>query len=401
MNAPISIDKARDWALRTPHAVFYGVLASNLRDIMDTSIQTAATDGKVIKWNPDFIARLSDEEVRGVLLHETMHCALSHFWRLPITRKGNVAGDYAINSILTKIPGLKLPAGCLLDAKFDGMAEEEILAALAQKKQEEEKEGEGDKQDSPAEGQDKPAKGDKGDGEGQDSQGQDEGGCGAFEAPAPDAPDAKQTLAEKWEGAILQADYVAKSSGAGDAPAEMQRIIDAVRVISPAWKQEMAEFIKSAVSSRNDWSRSTRRMATARVIYPRKRVDGMETVVFVRDTSGSIDGQILNEFNALVESALADTECSAVIIDADASVNAEYRLARGETVPQTAKGGGGTDFRPAFNRIAEMVEAGEQVAGVVYLTDLEGPQPDSVEVPTLWLCTTENKARTGRTVRVK
>mgnify|MGYP003652337050 CR=1 FL=1 len=369
MNLPISLYRARDWALRTPSTVFYGVLSSNLIDIMDDTIETACTDGKSIKWNPTWLASLTEEEVRFVLLHETLHCANQHFWRLPLNKRGNIAGDYVINAILSKIAGLKMPKGGLLDAQYSNMAEEQVLALLP-KDEDEEQEG-------------------------------DEGGCGGFGEPAPDAPEASQTLSQQWTGAILQADFAQRSAGAGSAPSDMQRMIDAIKVSAPDWKQEMADFVRSAISQRNDWSRSSRRMASAPCIYPRKRADQIGQIVFVRDTSGSVDGAVLNAFNALIESAMADTSCPAIVIDADYDVRAEYRLEAGDAVPATAKGGGGTAFQPAFNRIAGIIEAGDAVAGVVYLTDLEGPQAGACDLPVLWLCTTDNVADFGRTVRVR
>ena len=370
MNLPISLYRARDWALRTPSTVFYGVLSSNLVDLLDDSIETACTDGKCIKWNPAWLASLTEEEVRFVLLHETLHCANQHFWRLPLNRRGNIAGDYVINAILSTIAGLKMPKGGLLDAKYSNMAEEEVLALLPQEEEQEEQEG-------------------------------DAGGCGGFGEPAPDAPEASQTLSQQWTGAILQADFAQRSAGAGSAPSDMQRMIDAIKVSAPDWKQELADFVRSAVSQRNDWSRSSRRMASAPCIYPRKRADQIGQIVFVRDTSGSVDGAILNAFNALIESAMADTNCSAILLDADASVRAEYRLSAGDAVPATAKGGGGTSFAPAFERVAGLMEAGEAIAGIVYLTDLEGEQVASSDVPVLWLCTNENVAPCGRTVRAR
>ena len=142
-------------------------------------------------------------------------------------------------------------------------------------------------------------------------------------------------------------------------------------------------------------------MAGAPVIYPRRKKDRPGLVVFVRDTSGSIDRKILSEFNAHIETAMAETGCSALVIDADAVVCGEHRLEAGDTVPQTAQGGGGTDFRPAFARVAALAEEGEQIAGLVYLTDLEGTEPDSADFPVLWLCTGSATARTGRTVKIK
>ena len=127
---PIAIDRARWWALTNPATVFYGSLAAHLTDVIDTSVETAATDGKRILWNPEWLAKLTDEEVRFVLLHEALHCAHAHFDRLPVSEEGNIAGDYAINLLLQGIAGIRMPAGGLLDQKYKGMAEEEILAAV-------------------------------------------------------------------------------------------------------------------------------------------------------------------------------------------------------------------------------------------------------------------------------
>lgn len=398
---PIAIDKARYWALTTPHAAFYGSLASNLIDVMDPSVQTASTDGKVIRWSPEFVAKLTPEEVRFVLLHETLHCAHAHFDRLPITPEGNEAGDYAINAILAQVAGVTMPKGGLLDAKYDNMAEEEILAAIRRKPKQQPKQqpqpqqGGGNGQPDPN-GQPQP-----------DPNGQpDPGQCGGFGPPAPTAPPAPgkaapQTMAEKWKQAVVQADMASRSLGKGNAPAEMQRIIDAAKAAAKLnWKDECADFLKSSIATRNDWTRSARRFAGAPVIYPRRKVDSTGLVVFVRDTSGSIDDKLTAQFTALIAQCCGDLNCEALVMDCDTVIHAEYRLAPGEEAPLHAKGGGGTSFLEPFARVAELVEAGETVAGLVYLTDLCGDEPESVDVATLWLSTTDSVARTGHTVHV-
>src|SRR5580765_4214360 len=103
----LRFDKARWWALRDQP--FYGQLAMGLHDVIDPSVKTAATDGKSIRWNPDFVAKLTDEELRFVLLHETLHCAHQHLWRLPPDQNGNIAGDYCINRSLGSVPGISMP----------------------------------------------------------------------------------------------------------------------------------------------------------------------------------------------------------------------------------------------------------------------------------------------------
>lgn len=389
--ARLTIDKARWWALT--HQPFYGSLASNLADVIDPSIPTAATDGKKILWNPTKVGEWTEEEVRFVVLHETLHCAHDHFSRLPLNDQGNQAGDYAINAILRNIPGIKMPEGGLLDSRFDNLAEEEILAAL--RKEPEEPEGEEPGDQPGEEPGDQPGKGKR--------KGEDPGGCGGFIEPAPDKPNGP-TLKEDWERNILQAEFVRNSTGQGDCPADMRRILDRITAVSEVdWKQETCDFVKTVVSARSDWSRSTRRMATAPVIYPRRRTDSLGTIVFVRDSSGSVSDKTMAEFTGLIAGAAADTGCEALVLDADAAVQAEYRLSQGELPPLEPVGGGGTDFRPAFARVQELIEEGEKIAGLVYLTDLYGTEPDAgtVDIPTLWLCINEQVGGFGRTVRIK
>jgi predicted metal-dependent peptidase len=215
------------------------------------------------------------------------------------------------------------------------------------------------------------------------------------------AAQASQDLRDSWEGAVIQAAQAAQAMGQGDVPGDLQRILDKVRHQSIDWRREMSDFVKDAMSTRNDWSRSSRRHAWQPVIYPRKRADEVGLVVFARDTSGSVSDKQLSAYSALITECLAETGCSGLVIDADAAIKDEIELAPGDVCPLKAKGGGGTDFRPVFNRVDELVAMGEHVAGVVYITDLCGRAPDSSEIPTLWLATTKMTGPFGRTVHVE
>jgi predicted metal-dependent peptidase len=383
---PIAIDRARWWTLSNPATVFYGSLATHLVDVLDESIPTAATDGKRILWNPDFVAKLTDEEVRFILLHEALHCAHAHFDRLPLTSEGNEAGDYAINLILQKIAGITMPKSGLLDQRYKDMAEEEILADLAKRPKQK------GRNPNP-------------DPNGAGNQPSDTGGCGVFIQPDRSPNAGGKSLREKWEEAIIQGEIAAKAlgQGQGSIPADMQRILDRVRTVDVNWQREMADFARTVISDRADWSRSTRRMATAPVIYPRRMRDRVGTIVVVRDTSGSIDRDLCNEFSGQVTNLCADLRCSAIVLDCDTRIHAEYRLDAGDECPLEARGGGGTDFVPAFDRVRELIDDGENIAGMIYLTDLDGSFPDEpADYPVLWAAyNTSGVAPFGRTIHVK
>jgi predicted metal-dependent peptidase len=399
-SAALRIDRARWWALS--NQPFYGSLAMSLPDVMDSSIDTAATDGRTIRWNPKFVDGLTDSELRFVLLHETLHCAHQHMWRLPADERGNAAADHEINLTLNTLAGVDMPTDGLADPQYAGMACEDILRAMP----EPEPDPDGDQ-----------GSGDSGDSGDQAAAGDSPGNgkpdpCGSFTAPAADdgsgspadpqqAAQAQQQLREDWETRVIQAAQAQQALGVGDLPGDMARMLDKIRHQAVDWRREMADFVKDAASTRNDWSRAARRHAWQSVIYPRKRADDVGTVIFARDTSGSVDDRTVAEYSALITDCMAETGCSGLVLDVDTSIRAEYVLDGFTECPLTAKGGGGTDFRPVFNRADEMVAAGEHIAGIVYLTDLYGPAPDSSEIPTLWLATSDKHGKFGRTVRIE
>jgi predicted metal-dependent peptidase len=363
----LKLDKARWHALTD--LPFYGQVAMGLKDVIDDQTPTACTDGRVIRWGREFLSKLTDEEARFVLLHEALHCAHHHLWRLPHDERGNIAADYKINQVLASVPGLSMPKGGLVCPKeWEGLAEEEIYSRLPP--------------DPP-----KP-KGGKG-----------PSACGDFTAPAePDKGGGKEegeggqgaSLRDEWERRVIQAAQNA-AAGRGTVPADMQRVLDRVREQPIDWRREMADFVRDVVSARNDWSRAARRHAWQSVLYPRKRADDLGLCIFARDTSGSISGELCAEFSAHITTALADAGCRGLVIDCDAAIQQEIWLAPGEECPLEAKGGGGTSFSSVFERAKELAEIGERVAGVVYLTDLEGSHWEELpECPVLWITTNKN-----------
>jgi predicted metal-dependent peptidase len=317
---------------------------------------------------------------------------------LPTDQRGNIAGDHEINLLLKGLAGVSMPDGGLADPQYRGMACEDILGALPEEQPQDQPQGDQGDQGDDGSGQSKP-----GDGASDP--------CGTFTAPAdPDgtgdpqaAAQASQDLRDAWETRVMQAAQAAQALGVGEIPGDMQRILDKVRHQAIDWRREMADFVRDAMSTRNDWSRSSRRHAWQPVIYPRRRVDEIGTVIFARDTSGSVDNRTAAEYSALITDCVSELGCAGVVIDCDMSIKAEYHINGFESCPLTAKGGGGTDFRPVFNRADEMVAAGEHVAGVVYLTDMQcgGRVPDSSDIPTLWLSTSDMVGSFGRTVRIE
>jgi predicted metal-dependent peptidase len=118
------------------------------------------------------------------------------------------------------------------------------------------------------------------------------------------------------------------------------------------------------------------------------------------DTSGSIGQTVLDSFAAEVSAILGEYDTTIRLLCVDSRVQAEATFTRPDLpLRLEPRGGGGTDFRPAFDRLAE---GGEAPAALIYLTDLCGRFPEQEpEYPTLWVCTTDREAPFGETVALR
>ena len=80
---------------------FFGVLLMNLRMALDKSTSTSYTDGIRLSFNPDFLKSLSDTELELVMMHEVLHAALGHPFRVQADYEldlYDLACDIVVNS---------------------------------------------------------------------------------------------------------------------------------------------------------------------------------------------------------------------------------------------------------------------------------------------------------------
>lgn len=361
----LKIDKARVWMMQ--HQPFYSQLAMNLFHEFG-EVKTVRTDGKSVYWNKEYLAGLNDKQVRYAVIRESLHCGHQHLWRLPQDADGNTAGYYAIEKIMRGITDIEAPEGTPhCPVEFENLAEEEIFAKIRGKEKKNEN------GDSP---------------------------WGGFDSPAGDKQEEQKELSENWKQQVVQAHFAAQMSK-GDTPQDMLMYLERMRHQPIDWRSETVEFVRTAISQRNDWTRSPRRHAWQPVLYPRRKHE-IASVIFAIDTSGSIDQELLNNFVSLAESACAELKCRAIRIDCDTHIHREEIVEPGGMWSLDAIGGGGTSFVPIFERATELIESGENVAGIVYLTDMYGEFPEEFgDTPTLWLCTSNEVAPFGRTVKIE
>ena len=86
---------------------FYGSILMNLRVAL-ADCGTAATDMRRLIFDPQFVLRLSSEELQFVMMHEVMHNVLRHCIRGAdkISEIYNVAADIVVNSNIMKSMGV-------------------------------------------------------------------------------------------------------------------------------------------------------------------------------------------------------------------------------------------------------------------------------------------------------
>lgn len=101
-------DQYRAMAALNHLAPMFGGFISKLRFIPTFRVQTQATDGFNVFYNPQFTASLDFTGKVFVMAHELMHCLLNHLRRAKAAghtnpQKSNIAADYEVNDTLVDI----------------------------------------------------------------------------------------------------------------------------------------------------------------------------------------------------------------------------------------------------------------------------------------------------------
>jgi len=404
------VERAKQARARlTVNQIFFGTAAIDLRFELSNEFKVAATDGRKIYFNPSVLNAMPIEQVEGLLCHEVLHVLMLH----PIRMKGmdhdlaNQAGDYVINGMIRRA-GMKLPEGGLYDEKLSAadMSIEKVYHIL--KKQEQE-------QKNPS-GRGTPQKGGKSENaqktpgnepQSNEEQKDDEGAGGEGENEATDKAEGENP--EPWEtGEFIEpkneegrslseaeisqleadtkitmtnAEQAAKQ--AGKMPLGMDRTIQDVLVKKRDIEDILRDFVQKSLFGDYTYERPNRRHLYHDIYMPTIRGRELPKVLMIMDTSGSINQNQVDYFNAKLNSILQEyrTIIHVVYVDTRAHDGGEF-YPEDLPVKLTAKGGGGTDYRPGFI-FSEDHEIDPAIC--IYLTDgYCDTFPDEPEFPVLW-----------------
>lgn len=353
-----------------------------LAAMFTTSVPIAATDGSNLILNPDTFFNFSLDERVFIVAHEILHAILNHcIMTMPLKRAGvvkyvdgtslpydhqtmNRAMDYVINDTLIADKIGKFPDCGLHDPKIATRADN-FIDAYKKVYEDDQKNGKGQ---GPGQGQPGgfDVTLDPGTGQGQD--------------PAQAAQGRSQT---EWDTAVAAAISSAKMQG--KLPANLERLLGEIVEPTVSWQDHIRAFFARRVGSGGyDWRKPDRRLILRDIYSPARAGNGCGTIVVAVDTSGSIGQKELDVFFGEMRGILDDVRPQQIhILWIDAKLHKVDTVDDAQDINALKPhGGGGTDFRPAFDWIDDQPS---QPDALVYFTDGMGRFPDSAPAyPVIW-----------------
>jgi predicted metal-dependent peptidase len=374
----------------------------------DSWCKTIATDAKNFYYNPEYVAELSPQQTKFVLIHEALHCALTHF-----ARKGNrqkhrwdLACDFAINPLLMD-EGFIPPTNTLMFFEYKGMIAEEIYPLIDDKLDTEpldqhlyddKGEGEGgdgksamnekDLQKSPQESSKEPSK--------NDNQGKSNSDLAS--KPPPLGMDEVESLAAQWQKNLASSAQLANQSGKLDG--KWSKLVGLFLEPRVSWRNLLAQYLSNLAKDDFSYARGSRR-STGNAILPSLH-SSQVTIAIALDTSGSISDEEINEFSSEINTLKSMVRAKVYLFAADNKCHPKapwiYDSWEELNLPKQLGGGGGTDFNPVFDKLETL---DTNIDLLVYFTDAKGIFPKSQpNYPVIWLVKGSEQVKWGQRIQL-
>jgi len=328
---------------------YFGTLASKLELIVNDNIESFISNGTKLEYREDYLKGLEIEELEFIFANGAMHASLAHAKRQN-TRSGwlwQMATDIAINDMLVE-NGMKLPYGAQYRKRFAGMYAEEIYAQLKSDilRDDEELEYE-------AEDEDDVEKKDKSESENQEEILQE------------------QLLAEEAIS-LLESEFKK-----GEAPLSIERFFKLEYEGKIDWRDELKIALDKYFRDDYTLLPPSKKLLYSGIYLP-SSVSQTFRLVIVVDSSGSVDEVLLNTFLSEINFLMALVSNYKIdLLVCDDKVHSHNTFYSGESLSLELKGGGGTDFRVAFEFVKEHFD---DVKLLLYFSDLEGAFPEEAPV---------------------
>lgn len=332
---------------------FFGNMATRLIvKHCDDWCPTAATDGRHLYYNTQFFNALSNKEIEFVIAHEILHCVFDHIVRredrIPILH--NIACDYIVNNTLVRdrIGEMVKLVQCYQDFKYDGWASEAVYDDLFKKAEEKGQEylkQLGDLLDEHVDWEEAP--------DNENNKKSANGKGGENQRPTYTKEELKKIRDEIKENMISSA----QAAGAGNTPAEVQRIIKELTEPKMNWRELLRQQIQSTIRNDYTFSRPSRKGWHTGAVLPGMNFMDTIDVAIGLDMSGSIGDHQAKDFLGEIKGIMEEykdyniklwTFDTAVYNEADFSADGGEDL-----LDYDIQGGGGTDFECCWTYMKE------------------------------------------------
>ena len=401
---------------------FFGSLALRLPIRPDATRETLASDGKDIRYAPQWVADTDADHIKTALARVVLACALKHH-----TRRGGRDPERWQRASQMVTHGLLRDAGFVLPPEaeaWDGISAEQAYDRLPEPSDggagqncatpsgnEDESGGidnsrpgdGGADQNTPSDPtdpgspqeQDDPGSGSNGAGakpSGQMPASHDPCGTGEVmdaderrddTGPSGESPVDTPAEEQAWDEAMHQAASLARAQG--NAPGAVEETIRQAHHSILDWRSLLRRYMTDAARRDYSWSVPNRRFIDSGLYLPSMHSQGIDTIAIIIDTSGSLPGDTLALFWAEIREIVAELQPDSIhVLQVDAVLRDAAEYPAGE-LPDgiTIKGRGGTDFRPGFEWLHEQ---GVRPGCCLYLTDLECDSYPETEpaYPVVW-----------------
>lgn len=366
---------------------FYGLLLMHMIYSIDENCETAATDGKRIYFNPQFLEELSDAELDFVMMHEILHVVLQH-----CLRKGNrdnerfnIACDIVVNSNILLSENMN-PKAIVLRKYGESMhlapdgkegyeyTVEQVYDMLPRRK-------EGDPEHALTGGMEKYG----------NSTWDDHTKWGMYE----DDETLRDTWGKRFTDACEAISIRDPLKQRGLLPLVAERFLKELYKPQTDWRLILNDFVQKEIVDYS-FAPPDRRFDESLFFLPEfnDKEDFVEDILFMIDTSGSMTDDMITAAYSEVKGAIDQFDGklkgwlgffdAAIIEPQPFSDEAEFEIIK-------PAGGGGTDFRIIFEYVNCQM-ADKLPASIIIMTDGFAPFPEEEmvgNIPVLWLLNNE------------
>jgi len=380
---------------------FFGHLVLKMTPVIARAmhkVDTAAIapDG-TLYINHLFLKELDDAEVAGLLVHEVLHPALL-CWKRQGSRRArltgpggitfslwNLAHDLSFNPDIVDLSQrcnakgkVKLPPDGALDMRFKDQSCEQIYDAILKEAKKNKKQKEADGQSDggcdpggldgvlvkvPGVGkQGRPAKDGGAYGIGDDLR-SDLSKTETGKRAARGDQGAQERMEREWQVTVIAAAIAhERQKGKGSLPGNLQKVVEEYGENKVDWRDVLSQLLGEYGDMRDvSYRRPSRRSESAGAYLAGFDRYGYDDVVILWDTSGSMNGREQDILGEFINGICEDLSLPVRVICCDTQVTCDVRdVEEACAIIPHIKGGGGSDFRPAFKMLAE-----EGFSGVV------------------------------------